>query len=89
MSKRFKRKASFTVEASIIIPIILFIFINTISLSIKLNEDVREMANREPSEQKWKVTRVLIIKYVGGEVFDEFKTKYSVSEEIGKQLSGD
>ncbi|MCR4956810.1 MAG: hypothetical protein K6A30_09015 [Lachnospiraceae bacterium] len=77
-----KRKGTITVEASVIMVVMLLVFGNFMSMSIKLYNEIKQSATYIIEPPKIDGGMILRIKHLGGELYENFKLQGELPEEV-------
>lgn len=76
--KKWKRRASFTVEASVILSIFLLLIGGFADLSLKLyRENIQQIRDYEKKEQM-EVSQALRIKHMGGSIYEQYRVQHNL-----------
>ena len=73
-------RASFTIEATILLGMYLLIVGGVISLSITLYEDIRQTAGNQIVESRLTNAQVVRMKVIKGELYEQYTSQYNIQE---------
>lgn len=76
--RRWIRRASFTVEASVILCMFLFIIAGFVDLSLKLYRESIEQIEQYQTTSVVGAPQTLRIRHLGGELYEQYRLQYNL-----------
>ena len=78
---KVKRRASFTIEAAVIMAVYIMGLGTLMNFGISLYQDVLYTTGNSINKEKITTSQILRLKHMGGELYEEYKERNNIQEE--------
>lgn len=78
---KVKRRASFTIEAAVIMAVYIMGLGTLMNFGISLYQDVLYTTGNGINKEKITTSQILRLKHMGGELYEEYKERNNIQEE--------